>query len=69
MFIWAEINSNLAVSNVADRIKLQGAVQNEKLLSTEGIRKKEVVLCEKPGSFLQGYFPLRDGRGLIRQFT
>lgn len=35
--------------NLADRKKLQGAAQNERLLKAEGSRNKEVILGEKNG--------------------
>lgn len=46
---------NQAASSLADGKRLQGAVQNARLLDK---RKQE------PGGLLQGDFPLGDGKGL-----
>ena len=62
-FIWAKIDLIQTASNLADRKKLQGAVQNERFLYPEGSRNKEIILDQKVCWLLQGSFHLGDGRG------
>lgn len=55
---------NGSASNLADRKKLQGAIQNERFLKAKERRNQEFTLSQRAGCLLQGYLPLGDGRGL-----
>ena len=55
---------NRAVSHLAERKELPGAVQNEGLLQSEVSGNEKVTLNKKEGWLWQSHFPLVDGRGL-----